>query len=1217
MTPTPTVQHVRATRRRRRRHLIVGSILIVVLAGVGLNIGLLLDPDEVRRRARDAMTALFTEPVSIESAEFRFPNVVILEGVRIAHPDPSGAGRTAIEIPRVRVTFSVAGVLLGRATPRSLTLEGPSLRVERRADGTLDVASLIRPADRDSSGLDVPRILVRGGRILLRDAVLLRERESIEIDDVHLAVDKDGAVEGRAIVRGFGQLDFTARRDEGSLRVRLAGLRLEAPFARRFAPGSDVSKALARVRAEGPATLDLAIDRSADGSSMTTVRLGLHGVRLVPVLGDDPAAPSYELTDVRGDIVYRDGRVTVEDVTARHGPATILLTGAIDDLASGPSVDLEVRARSFLLDAEIRDLLGQRARRIVDAYDPWLLGDLTARIAWTGPDGPIVPDVTFDIRTGHMRYLGYLRGDDGKRLGFPYALEGVTGRLAFRDSTLMIVWADASHGPVRVQAGGNVHFLDGTGSECDVDISILARDLPIDDDLRDAFGAKTDLVLIPYGVKGSAGKAHVHITQKGPPPARVGVTVDLDGRAEICPKAFPLTGRNLHGRVRVGPDPERGPSCERASFEGIVGDAPDGGRVRVDGWIREWGGPEEEQSITIAIRNAALNGELDRIMTDSELSRDIVDIWRGLAPRGRMDAHIVLEQTSRGAHSHLRLHPRSARISGLPGFPYPLPYVRGSIEVCDGVADLHWAVAHVGSATISARGRLGPGGEASLTAEIEDLSLDGALARALSAADPETGKIYERMGPDPASRVDATLDVRTGDHARLRAVISKPHVVLRPSERVEVAVEQGRIEFDVLAGSVLLGDVRGKVNEKAFLLSGGTRPDAPPLVTITSDPLRPGHDLRGLLSDGLLDALAGILDEGRVAADPLRLSWTGPDIRLDGSRFVLFRPEGHTTGIAPRGELVLRTFLVKPEPGKPGVTAFSGLAELAGMDIQAGIPIEELRGLVTLSGTSGKDLRMTGSVRDLTGRLWRRHLSEGAARIGIAGGLLRFMDLTAILDEGRLAGSVDVRIAAPFSFETSLTMNDVHLGRFLAPDGGGSGPAVTGKLDATLKLSQKGSTLDRLRGKAEVRIRKAELWDIPVFSAIFTALTSAPPIAYRPVFDSADIKAEVRGEVVRIKQMEFRSDFVTLERGGGTVTLFGDVDLTLVPKVRTIDIPGLSQLWSLIKGELVYRVRVEGTLENPSAKLEALPFLHGRPDATPRVVPEFLGKIRRKRGLGL
>jgi hypothetical protein len=222
----------RAARRRRIRHLVIGGILFALLAGLALNLRLMLDPQEIRRRATDALAELFVGPVSLERAEVRLPNTVILHGVEVrrARDDPE----PALVVSRVHVRFSVISLLIGRSLPRRITFDGPSLDMERRADGTLDLTDLLRPREPEETVETLPRILLRDGQLRLRDDRVLGPDRVLEVTSVWLQGDPDGAFEGGGTVEGLGRLAFRADW-RGSAWARLDGVRLEAPLERYLA----------------------------------------------------------------------------------------------------------------------------------------------------------------------------------------------------------------------------------------------------------------------------------------------------------------------------------------------------------------------------------------------------------------------------------------------------------------------------------------------------------------------------------------------------------------------------------------------------------------------------------------------------------------------------------------------------------------------------------------------------------------------------------------------------------------------------------------------------------------------------------------------------------------------------------------------------------------------------------------------------------------------
>jgi hypothetical protein len=1196
----------RAARRRRIRHLVIGGILFALLAGLALNLRLMLDPQEIRRRATDALAELFVGPVSLERAEVRLPNTVILHGVEVrrARDDPE----PALVVSRVHVRFSVISLLIGRSLPRRITFDGPSLDMERRADGTLDLTDLLRPREPEETVETLPRILLRDGQLRLRDDRVLGPDRVLEVTSVWLQGDPDGAFEGGGTVEGLGRLAFRADW-RGSAWARLDGVRLEAPLERYLA--SRHVAPLADLGAEGPVALELLVEAGSE----PRLRVEIDGASLHPAVPGRPAGVAPRIENVRGSVLLRGGGLVLEDLTAEVLGAPLTVRGTIRDLADEPAVDVSLRTRDILLGREVWPLLSPEILRVFDAYRPWLRGDLTVNLRRQGRrDAPLDTEVVLDLTDGTMRYLGYVLPETGKRGGFPYLLNEMTGRIHFRDKTLEIVAARGRHGAVPLQAAGSVCFQ--TLSTCDVDVSILARDVPVDQDLRDAFGERAGYVLDPFGIDGHARRVHIHITQSadGPPASsKIGIDIHLDGQAGIRPREFPLPVTAVRGRVNVGPDPELA-DVERVTLEAVTGEGPGGSAVRLDGWIRDWGSPREENRFDVSLRDLPLDEGTERLLAAAGAPEDVRALWSDLAPRGRVDATATLEDgPDRGRHA-FRLSPRAVRLRGLPDLALPLEDAFGLIESENGHLALAWARARLADAVLLARARLDEN-ETRVELRARDLALDGAIRDALAALEPRAAETWDRLGVRPESLLDLEVEARMRPSTPTEVLVrvDRPRLRLRPSEDRTVTVDEGRVEAELSSGRFRLLGVRGRINDAAIQVAGGFDGTTEEW-RISTEPLDPRSDLLDLVPAGIREAIAETLTGSRLALDPLRIVRSGDALSLDGTRLVMLRRPGTPEGLALHGKVRIPVFAVTPD-GEGGTTIRTEI-ELAGLSANAAVPLEDLRGTVTMRGATGEAFRLDGQIRSLEGGLWGRRLENGIGTIVVREGDLRLESFQADLEGGRLEVDLVTDLVSG-SVRAGIDLRELPLERFHRLPGGGRSSSVSGRLDGRLDLEHPGGSLAELRGGGKVRIREAELWDVPLFTSIFTALSAVPPIEYRPVFHSADVAFRVEGSNVRIEDMEFRSDMVSLERGRGTVSLFGDVDLTLVPKVRTIDIPGISDLWSLIKRDLLYRLHVQGSLERPRAELEPLPFLHGKPSPGPRVVPEFQGKLKAKPGLRL
>ena len=123
--------------RRSRRRLLIWSAAVLAIIGVSL----LILPEVARRIAISRLEQALTVPVRIDNVDVNlFTGRAALENVVIGSADP----RPILTIPRASLKFSRRAAIVGDIDLHSITVEEPSLWIERVDQNTYNIVQALR-----------------------------------------------------------------------------------------------------------------------------------------------------------------------------------------------------------------------------------------------------------------------------------------------------------------------------------------------------------------------------------------------------------------------------------------------------------------------------------------------------------------------------------------------------------------------------------------------------------------------------------------------------------------------------------------------------------------------------------------------------------------------------------------------------------------------------------------------------------------------------------------------------------------------------------------------------------------------------------------------------------------------------------------------------------------------------------------------------------------
>ena len=274
--------------------------------------------------------------------------------------------------------------------------------------------------------------------------------------------------------------------------------------------------------------------------------------------------------------------------------------------------------------------------------------------------------------------------------------------------------------------------------------------------------------------------------------------------------------------------------------------------------------------------------------------------------------------------------------------------------------------------------------------------------------------------------------------------------------------------------------------------------------------------------------------------------------------------------------------------------------------LDVGVALEHVHGGVHLVGkTDGRTWQTDGQIA-LDSAIWR-----GVQLTGVEGPLamdeagVRF-GLPAGAKDGqprrlaaRVAGGtvfVDGSVAAGESgtFSVAASLGDAELERLAADSlsslpGTASSQRHRGKVFGAIEVSGSRAGMHSLVGRGQVRLRDADIYELPVVVAMLKVLRVKVPD--RKAFSSSLVDFRIEGPHAYLDNIELSGDAISLV-GNGEVDMEGHVRMTFrsIMGDSETQLPVMKRVLGGASGQFML-VHVDGTLAQPDISTEAFPTL--------------------------
>jgi hypothetical protein len=209
----------------------------------------------------------------------------------------------------------------------------------------------------------------------------------------------------------------------------------------------------------------------------------------------------------------------------------------------------------------------------------------------------------------------------------------------------------------------------------------------------------------------------------------------------------------------------------------------------------------------------------------------------------------------------------------------------------------------------------------------------------------------------------------------------------------------------------------------------------------------------------------------------------------------------------------------------------------------------------------------------------------GALAAGAAGGGRR---LSARLADGALLADGSAAAGPAGRFTVVASLQDADLQR-LANDATATPQRYRGRLSGGIELNGSRAGTHSLSGRGQVRLRDADLYELPVVVALLKILRVKAPD--RNAFGSSLVDFRVEGPHAYLDTIELSGDAISLV-GTGEI----DFDTNLRLSFRSImgdaetQLPAMKKLLGGASGQFML-IHVDGTLAEPVTTTEAFPTL--------------------------
>lgn len=514
-------------------------------------------------------------------------------------------------------------------------------------------------------------------------------------------------------------------------------------------------------------------------------------------------------------------------------------------------------------------------------------------------------------------------------------------------------------------------------------------------------------------------------------------------------------------------------------------------------------------------------------------------------------------------------------------FPYPLTRVRGNVRMHEGEWTLTGLTGRNDTGEVHCSGQLvrGADGKDLLTLDLAGsrVVLDQELRDALPAG---VGRFWDDLSPRGQADFSATVRHVIGTPQTQVLLEAAPHgdtVSIEPvwfPYRLEQL--QGRLAWN--DGLLSLDDWRGVHARTTVAAAGHCRflPDGSwhvSLARLSANRFRADHELVRALPVGLQRAVAAVKPRGLLA--------------VEGSLDI------YSTGPQPGAA-------VGPPAGRRCAASWNCHLDMEQGGLDVGVALDHVHGGLTIAGTTDGEAWHASGELDLDSAIWQGvQLTQVRGPLtmdqtGVRFGALAATPegpprrLTAIMAGGTLEVDGMASASGLGGFTVAATVADANLER-LACDCRGTPHRYRGRVFGSIEVSGTRTGTHSLRGEGQLRLRDADIYELPLVVAMLKVLRIKTPD--RNAFGSSLVQFRIEGPHAYLDEIELAGDAISLV-GNGEVDLDGQLQLTFrsIMGDAETQLPVMKRMLGGASGQFLL-LHVDGTLGEPELTTEAFPTL--------------------------
>jgi len=277
-------------------------------------------------------------------------------------------------------------------------------------------------------------------------------------------------------------------------------------------------------------------------------------------------------------------------------------------------------------------------------------------------------------------------------------------------------------------------------------------------------------------------------------------------------------------------------------------------------------------------------------------------------------------------------------------------------------------------------------------------------------------------------------------------------------------------------------------------------------------------------------------------------------------------------------------------------------------NLQLGVPLKHVSGIVQLAGQHEGDLRFTAGELNLDSAFWNGmqltnirgpiwvdaqqcRLGRGATekQNQLAHQSEQLQRVQAGLYGGELTLDAVVQLDTRGRYNVDVQLDKADLAR-MSTEYFGSASALSGTLSGAITLGGLGRSLDLMEGGGKLEVRDAEMYELPVMARLLKVLRNRVPD--KTAFNGVDAEFKIAGKQIDFSHLNLLGDAVSLY-GQGQATLDRQIDFAFHTTVGRNNLP-LPMLRSMIgqASANLLLINVTGTVDNPEITREPLPAVN-------------------------